>query len=238
MKIYRTGDVGRYLTDGSILIEGRADDQINVRGYRIETGEIELALLKNDNVRNVHVSVANSGGRDMVVAYLVLKDRADFKSSEMRNFLCDYLPVNVLPEHYEILESIPLTPNGKVDSRKLPKEFKETKHGIVRPTNETEEKVLKIWCDVLGRDDFGTEDNFFDVGGHSLILSQLKVRLEQEFETEIKLVDLFGYPTVAMISEHILASATGEMVSVVKHSEVSGDRAKKRNQSFSKFKKK
>lgn len=236
-KIYKTGDVGRYLADGSILIEGRADDQINVRGYRIESGEIELALLKKDNVRNAHVRVVNSGGRDMIVAYLVLKDGSDFKSSEMRNFLCDYLPVNVLPEHYEILDNIPLTPNGKVDYRKLPKDFKETKHGIVKPSNETEEKVLKIWNEILGRDDFGTEDNFFDVGGHSLILSQLKVRLEQEFETEVKLVDLFGYPTVSMISEHIQTSSAGERVTAVKHSEASGDRAKKRNQSLSKFKK-
>ena len=238
LKTYKTGDVGRYRCDGSIILTGRKDEQINVRGYRIEVREIELALLAHENVFNAVVSPMETNGGKQVTAYLVVKDRKKFDTNEMRIILSDYLPINAMPERFVLLDSIPLTPNGKVDYRKLPGnlDLEETTKNMVPPRDEMEARIKKIWSKILHKDDFGVEDNFFDIGGHSLLLVQIRVLLEEAFEEEVKLMDLFHYPSIALFSGYMKrksAGAAGEIDRVAKQAH---ERAGRRNQAFGKFK--
>lgn len=235
-RVYRTGDIGRYQPDGSIIIEGRKDSQINVRGYRVETKEIEMTLLSHENVRNAVVCLIDLKGRNVLAAYLTVRDEAGFEAGEMRRFLTAYLPVNVLPERFILIESIPLTPNGKVDYRKLPKEFDEPLSVAAAPRDEVEEKIKKIWSELLMTDHFGVDENFFDIGGHSLLLSQMRVLLEEEFQIEIKLIDLFSYPSVALIGDYIKSRREGSKRETEQLSEEVQERARRQRKSFDKFK--
>jgi acyl-coenzyme A synthetase/AMP-(fatty) acid ligase/acyl carrier protein len=199
LRIYRTGDFGCYQLDGSILIQGRKDEQINVRGYRMETKEIVTALMAHSQVANAVVSQMEAGHKKQVAAFLVLKNGAVFNVEEMRKFLQLYLPVNVLPERFVLLDAIPLTPNGKVDYRRLQKEFLKPLKFVLLPRNEMERKVKKIWSDILNTENFGIDDNFFDIGGHSLLLAQMKALIDETFGVEIKILDLFNYPSVSAL---------------------------------------
>ncbi|MDR2023785.1 MAG: amino acid adenylation domain-containing protein [Hungatella sp.] len=237
-KIYKTGDIGRYQCDGSIVLEGRKDEQVNVRGYRIEIREIELALSAHGNVLNAVVGYMNISGRKQVTAYLVMKDRKKFDSNEIRRFLITYLPVHAMPERFVLLDTIPLTPNGKVDYRKLPRDLdlEEAEKNRVLPRNEMEESIKQIWSKVLDKDNFGIDDNFFDVGGQSLLLVQVKVLLEEAFNVELRLMDLFNYPSIALFSDYMKSKKAGMINETDRLTEKAHDRAKLRQQSFGKFK--
>ncbi|EHJ52313.1 non-ribosomal peptide synthetase [Streptococcus macacae] len=235
---YKTGDVGRYQYDGSIVIEGRKDTQINVRGYRVEAEEIELSLAKHDNIRRSVVYPVSVKGRKQLIAYLEVIDQKAFTTSDIRDFLRTYIPENIIPERFVLVSQIPLTPNGKVDYRKLPKEFTKQTPAITQPKDIIERKIKQIWLDVLNIDDISTDENFFDAGGHSLLLSRIKVLLEQKLNVNLKLMDLFSYPTIKLISDYIKQKTEG-----VKHNikgshiaDNTSNRINKQRQSFGNFK--
>lgn len=237
-KIYKTGDVGRYRHDGSIIIEGRKDRQINVRGYRVETGDIELALSKHDNVRRSLVHTLSVKGREQLVAYLEVVDQGLFTNYDMRHFLLSQIPENIIPERFVLVSQIPLTPNGKVDYRRLPKAVDDLQEAGPEPKDEVEKLVKQIWIDVLNLKNLGIDDNFFDVGGHSLLLAQIKTRLEQAFTIKLKLIDLFTYPSIQLISHHIKQKLGSNIQAAASSTEPNHTRkrVKQRRPSFGNFK--
>lgn len=235
-RIYKTGDIGRYQIDGKIAIEGRKDSQINIRGYRIETTEIEHALLSHDNVRNAIVISVEIRSKKVLVAYLVVENRNIFDTNQMRKFLMSYLPINVLPERFALLEHIPLTPNGKIDYKKLPRDFEEKIEAVTLPRDEIETKVKMIWSNVLETDNFGIDDNFFDIGGHSLLMVQVKTQIEEAFDIELKIMDLFHYHSIASISDYVKSKNKNTVKENIELTNNDHNRARLQRQSFGKFK--
>lgn len=195
--LYRTGDLVRYLPNGAIEFIGRADDQVKVRGFRIELGEIESHLSHLPNISEAVVSVyGNTAGEKRLVAYLVANTQISPK--EISQTLKDKLPEYMVPKQYVQLESLPLTPSGKIDRRALPQpsmnEFLEDSY--IEPKTQLEKQVAKIWCDVLDMHHVGIEDNFFELGGHSLLATKLVFKIRKFFQLEIPLRALFENPTI------------------------------------------
>jgi amino acid adenylation domain-containing protein len=211
-RLYRTGDLARWLVSGELDFLGRLDHQVKVRGFRIELGEIEAALLDHPNVREA-VVLAPSSGRDAsdrtLVAYLVTEgDPGDPETGdrELRDALRQRLPEYMLPSAFVRLPALPLTENGKLDRRALldlggaepaPRE------AYVAPRTPIEEEVAAIWSTVLGRERVGVLDNFFEIGGHSLLVTQVVSRLRGGLGVELPLRALFEAPTVAGLAERI-----------------------------------
>ncbi|WP_133054852.1 MupA/Atu3671 family FMN-dependent luciferase-like monooxygenase, partial [Niastella populi] len=204
-RIYRTGDFGTWLNNGSIYCSGRKDQQVKIRGYRIELGEIEHALLKNEQIKEVVViSKENISGEKQLVAYITSKKEQD--TGELRLFLKEHLPSYMIPNHFVRLEELPLNVNGKVDRKSLPDpEGLGLAVGVeyVAPRNETEKKLVKIWEEVLQKENVGVNDDFFALGGHSLTAIQLIIRIEKNFGVKINLRNLLSKPTIDSFSEEI-----------------------------------
>ncbi|MBD2040238.1 non-ribosomal peptide synthetase [Microcoleus sp. FACHB-672] len=215
-RLYKTGDLARYLPTGEIEYLGRIDHQVKIRGFRIELGEIESALSRHSSVREVVVTAREARpGEKFLVAYLVLKEQlvneqsqsSNLKSSDLRNFLKEKLPDYMVPAAFVLLEALPLTPNGKVDRRALP--APDTAMGdlastFISPRNPIEEVIAGIWSEVLHVDRVGIHDNFFELGGHSLLATQVISRLREALQIELPLRYLFESPTVAGLSERII----------------------------------
>ncbi|RAJ76809.1 tyrocidine synthetase-3 [Chitinophaga dinghuensis] len=202
-KLYRTGDVARWLPDGNIAVSGRADDQVKVRGYRIELGEIEQAILKQPSVKQVAVVVQQLDGDKIIAAFVVASSVID--KQQLKDSLTQVLPAYMVPSHYVQLEHIPLSSNGKTDRRLLPAV---TTADIIRneycpPTNETESRLAEIWQEVLGIDKIGIRDNFFELGGHSLKATAMLSRVLKEFDVSLDLQLLFQQPTIMYLAENI-----------------------------------
>jgi amino acid adenylation domain-containing protein len=206
-RIYKTGDLARYLPDGNIEFLGRIDHQVKVRGFRIELGEIELVLEEHPAIRDVVVLAREDiPGDQRLVAYLIEKDKGFLKIGELRNHLRDHLPDYMIPATFLTLEEFPLTPNGKIDRKALPipdHSRPELEGEYVAPRNEIEEKIAAICVDLLNIDRVGIYDSFFDLGGHSLLATQFISRLEEMFEVEVPLRNIFDKPTVADLAEFI-----------------------------------
>ena len=198
-RLYRTGDLARHLPNGDIEYLGRLDHQVKIRGYRIEPGEIEAVLSRHPAVREAVVLARDVGGEQSLVAYLVCHGQTNPTVTELRLFVQSLLPDYMVPSIYVFLDSLPLTTNGKVDRKALPKpdttrpNLEET---FVAPTGAVESALAEIWAQVLGLERVGVHDNFFDLGGHSLLLMQLHGKLKEKFQTDISLVELFEYSTV------------------------------------------
>lgn len=182
-RLYRTGDLARALPDGRLTFLGRVDHQVKVRGHRIELGEIEAVLERHEAVRQavatVHVD-ASSDSR--LVAYIVSEDGEDVTSSDLRRFARGHLPEYMVPSFFVSLDALPLTPNAKVDRRALPAPFaQQTRKGErVEPRTATERLVADVWKDVLQIADVSVHDNFFDIGGHSLLSVQVVAKIEAQ----------------------------------------------------------
>ncbi|HJT72865.1 MAG TPA: amino acid adenylation domain-containing protein, partial [Chitinophaga sp.] len=193
-RMYRTGDLGRWLPDGRIAYLGRKDDQVKLRGYRIELGEIARSLENHAMIRSaVAVVRTNGAGEQELVAYFT--GDADLQVSELRGWLSRSLPSYMLPHHYVQLDAIPLTANGKVDRKQLPAPEGlaiDARVAYVAPRNETEEKLIKIWEEILGKEGIGIRDNFFELGGHSLKATRLVTHIHKVFEVRIPLRALFA----------------------------------------------
>lgn len=197
-RLYRSGDVGRWREDGVLEYQGRNDHQVQVRGFRVELGEVESALLRQPGIRKaVVVPFEQEAGQLELAAYLVGESRP---ASELRNALETLLPVYMVPGYIEWLDAIPLTANGKTDRKALPKPG--SKAGISRsgaserPLTECERTLQGLWKEVLGVETIGLNDNFFDLGGQSLKAVRLRARIEDVFHLETPLKDIFGHPTI------------------------------------------
>jgi len=199
-RLYKTGDLVRYLPDGNIEFLGRLDDQIKIRGFRIELGEIEAVLAEHPAVKATAVVVREEAtGTKRLVAYVTLLPGSAPTPEDLRNFLKGKLPEYMLPWGFDFLPSLPLTPSGKVDRRGLPAprcSRAEREEGYVAPRTELEKKLARTWVEVLKLERVSIQDNFFDLGGHSLLAVKLIQRVEKEFGKSLTLAFLFQAPTV------------------------------------------
>jgi len=199
-RLYKTGDLARYLPDGDIEYLGRIDNQVKIRGFRIELGEIEAVLLSHPQVREAVVLVNESDRSEnrALVAYIVPNDPACTTQS-LREFVKRQLPDYMIPAYWLVLEKLPLTSNGKIDRRALPLPNPELNRSIdyVAPKNPTQEAIAAIFGQVLKLEKVGIYDNFFEIGGNSLQATQVMSRLRESFSLELPLRRLFEQPNVA-----------------------------------------
>jgi amino acid adenylation domain-containing protein len=205
-RLYKTGDWGRYFPDGSIEFLGRVDHQEKIRGFRIELGEIEAVLSQQSLVRAaVVVAREDESKGKYLVSYIVPNGSAP-TASELSSFLKSKLPEYMVPTTFVFLEAFPVTPNGKVDRKKLPVpqcQDSTARAAYVMPRTEVEQRVAEVWREVLRVGTVGVDDNFFDLGGHSLLLLQVQSRLQYDFECEVPVVVLFQYPTVRLLANYL-----------------------------------
>ncbi|MDZ7967791.1 MAG: amino acid adenylation domain-containing protein [Nostoc sp. DedSLP03] len=205
-RLYKTGDLARYLPNGDIEYLGRIDNQVKIRGFRIESGEIETALSQHGDVQTCCVIAReDTPGEKRLVAYIVPYPQVTPTINQLRQFLKAKLPEYMLPQAFVVLESLPLTPNGKVDRRTLPAPdlHSEQKDKYVAPRTPIEEMLAQIWTQVLKLKQVGIHDNFFELGGHSLLATQLLSRIRSIFKVELPLRELFAKATVAELAQLI-----------------------------------
>ncbi|MCX8130967.1 MAG: SDR family NAD(P)-dependent oxidoreductase [Clostridia bacterium] len=213
-KMYKTGDLARWLSDGNIEFLGRLDYQVKIRGHRIELGEIEDQLLSHPDIENCAVVVRNQEDTKQLIAYYVLKNRksemADSVSSRtgpnrLRGFLEARLPEYMMPALFIPLDKIPLTPNGKIDRKELMNRKIELarNHKVSAPQSEVEKSVLKIWKDVLKVENISTEDGFFDIGGDSVLAVTVVQRIKTELDVDLAVTMLFKYSNIKELSAYI-----------------------------------
>ncbi|MBE9120378.1 amino acid adenylation domain-containing protein [Tychonema sp. LEGE 07199] len=200
-RLYKTGDLARYLPDGNIEFIGRIDSQVKIRGFRIELGEIEAVLGQHPDIAQaVVVAREDEMAQKRLVAYLISEQKPAPSSSELRRFLATKLPDYMVPWAFVMLKSLPLTPNGKIDRRSLPEPDEmrpELTENFVAPRTNIEEVLAAIWAEVLKLEKVGIYDNFFELGGHSLLATQVISRVRQAFQVELPLHRLFESATVA-----------------------------------------
>ena len=196
-RMYRTGDLVRSLEDRNIEFLGRADFQVKIRGFRVELGEIETALEKYPGVASAVVVAHESNGEKRLAGYVIATDPKP-SGPELSKYLKDRLPEYMVPADFVFLETMPLTPNGKVDRRALPTPQASTERGadFVAPRNEFESIMTRQWEQVLGKRSIGMRDNFFEIGGHSLAAARLMGMVGKEFGKKLLLTDLLQAPTI------------------------------------------
>ncbi|HEY0375499.1 MAG TPA: amino acid adenylation domain-containing protein, partial [Pyrinomonadaceae bacterium] len=212
-RLYRTGDVGRYLATGEIEYLGRVDGQVKLRGFRIELGEVEAVLSEHPAVEAVVVMVREEvPGEKRLVAYVARRGEAEPAGGELRAYLRGRLPEYMIPSAFVLLDELPLTPNGKVDRAALPApERVETQTEFLAPRTPVEEILVNLYSEVLHVERVSVEDNFFELGGHSLLATQLVSRVREVFRLEVPLRALFDYPTVAELAAVLEGSIIQEV---------------------------
>lgn len=198
-RLYKTGDLCRWLPDGNLEYIGRTDFQVKIRGFRIELGEIESALLAPDGVREaVVLEREDHPGDQRLVAYVV----GEVDRDTLRQHLAQHLPDYMVPSAFVMLETMPLTPNGKLDRRALPVPDMSallSEDTLVPPNTPTEVALANMWSEVLGIEQVGIHNSFFDVGGHSLLATQLTSRIQKTFQVPLSLRHIFETPTIAAL---------------------------------------
>jgi amino acid adenylation domain-containing protein len=220
-KIYKTGDMGRWLPGGNLEFLGRADNQVKIRGIRIETGEIENRLTKHEDIKEAVVLALQTPGGDKYLCAYVLVTPANAGMTGLpgmgletgiKAYLSQWLPGYMIPAYVVGLEKIPLTPNGKIDRSALPKPGIKTGESYTAPRDEVEEKLVKLWAEILGRGDLqttglptaiGIDDNFFRLGGHSLKAAILAAALEKTFNVKVPLPEIFKRPIIRELAGYI-----------------------------------
>lgn len=206
-RIYKTGDLARFRSDGNLEYLSRIDTQVKVRGFRIELGEIESVLSDHPSVDKCVTAVREDSPGDVrLVGYIVAKHKNGLDVTSLRNHLRIKLPDYMVPQHFVDLEALPLTPAGKVDRKNLP--APETNRSnlepaYVAPNSDFERAISAIWQDVLKIEKIGINDNFFDLGGHSLRLAQVHNKLRKELSADIKMLELFRYPTISSLADYL-----------------------------------
>jgi amino acid adenylation domain-containing protein len=251
-RLYRTGDRARFLSDGNIEFLGRNDRQVKLRGFRLELAEVEAALTQHPQIREAAAVVRDDGTGKRLVAYIVCFDQAQHKPhssnsdnnwqmlrqdsaqvlqpSSVQAFLRSLLPEYAIPSQFVELEALPTTPSGKIDRRSLPEpqpQHTNTSSSYVAPRNDLESDIAQMWQEILQCDRVGINDNFFDLGGHSLLIVQLGDRLSEYLQQEIPLVKLFQYPTIASFVEY-LNSANNSPTNQQSHRSTRRQRAQNR----------
>jgi amino acid adenylation domain-containing protein len=204
-RLYRTGDLARRLPDGQIVFLGRSDEQVKIRGYRVEPSEIATVLGQHSAVRtSVVIARDDARGEKELVAYLVLAPGAELNAGELRDHLRKRLPDYMVPGEFVSIESVPVTANGKLDRAALPSSSgNRHSEAYVGPRTAVEEELVKILAPLLKLERVGVNDNFFLLGGHSLLGTQLIARISETFGVDLTLLKLFDHPTVAEMSVEI-----------------------------------
>jgi amino acid adenylation domain-containing protein len=206
-RLYRTGDLVRYLPDGNLEFLGRLDQQVKVRGFRVEPGEIEAVLSQHPLIQESMVIARDDRPTEKhLVAYVVPGSGHSLAATDLRRYLQAQLPDYMLPSSFVLLESLPLTPNGKVDRKALPlpeRDQSEQAYAFVAPRTAVEESLAGLWAEVLQQERVGISDNFFLMGGHSLLATQIISRVRRTLQVEIPLQSLFEAPTVAEFAEKV-----------------------------------
>ncbi|MGR9556455.1 amino acid adenylation domain-containing protein (plasmid) [Rhizobium leguminosarum] len=204
-RLYRTGDLGRRLANGEIELVGRMDQQVKLRGYRVEFGEIEALLAMHPSVQACVVATVNDAtDAKQLVAYVVPVPESRSEPSDWRNHLHELLPEALVPSTYVPLDTLPLLPSGKIDRCALPPPHRlGTRASYVAPRNSLEETIARIWCELLATDDIGVHDNFFACGGQSLVVARAISRMREALGVDLSLRTFFDGPTVAELAERI-----------------------------------
>lgn len=213
-KIYKTGDQGRWQADGNIEFLGRIDNQVNIRGYRVELGEIENQLLSHDAIVEAVVLIKEKEREKYLCTYFTSNQAVDV--ADLREYLCQKLPEYMVPLYFINVDTIPLNPNGKVDRKALPAPEMSSVSNYIAPANETEERLTEIWCDVLGVDKevTGVHADFFELGGHSLKTIKLIARIHQTFDVKVPVKEVFNLKTIRRLSQYILGAKKEEYLSI------------------------
>jgi aspartate racemase len=210
-RVYRTGDLARYRSDGTIEFLGRVDNQVKVSGFRIELGEIETVLMEHPSVQSaVVVARQDTPGEKKMVAYVVLRQQEDDRS-ELRPFLQKKLPAYMVPSEFVVLNTLPLSPNGKVDRGALPAPQTiqaEVNKVAVSPQTDLEQRIAAIWQRVLCLKQVSVEDNFFDLGGDSLQLLDAHAELQKIVGSPLTIIDLFEYTTVSALAKYLTKNSS------------------------------
>jgi len=234
-RLYRTGDLGKYHADGKIEFLGRVDHQVKLRGYRIELGEIEAALMEHPGVSEATVIVReDEPGKKKLVGYVAPRRQSAPSMAELRNWLKQRMPDYMVPASLVALDKFPFTRNGKVDRNALPAPEileREAEEVYVAPRTEVERRIAEIWREALGVEKVGLNDNFFDLGGHSLLMVQVHNKLREEFKSAISMIDLFRNPTVQSLTKYFTSEQGGQPLL-----RKASDRASRRKEARSKRK--
>ncbi|MBT5267814.1 MAG: AMP-binding protein, partial [Candidatus Marinimicrobia bacterium] len=199
-RLYKTGDLVRWLPDGNIEFLGRVDEQVKIRGFRVELGEIEVVLERNPYIRESAVVVNETSKEEKyLVAYVVMLEGHDLQNSELRQFLKERLPDYMIPSFFVETDVLPITPGGKVDRKALPahdKDGNNTRKDYISPRTILELQITKIWEEVMERHPIGVRDNFFELGGHSLMAVRLVTQIEEKNGRSLPVRTLFETPTI------------------------------------------
>jgi amino acid adenylation domain-containing protein len=213
-RMYRTGDLASWLPDGNVLFRGRIDQQVKVRGFRVELGEIETVLGQHPGVAETAVVPRQEAGEKRLVAYVAVGAAAEPPTAgALLAWLREKLPEYMVPSAFVFLPALPLSPNGKVDLRALPAPERvrpELEAAYAAPKSELERIIATVWQEALAVETVGIHDNFFDLGGHSLMLARVHARLREALAREISLVELFKNPTVASLAAALSARSAAE----------------------------
>ena len=213
--VYHSGDQGRYRADGTLEILGRLDDQVKIRGVRVEPDEITAILGQHPRLKACFVAAQkNQQGDNILVAYVVASSSNPVAASDLRSYLAAHVPAALVPSAFVFLQELPFTPNGKVNRRALPEPElgkAETASAFIAPRTPVEESLAKIWCRVLKLERVGVGDNFFDLGGHSLIATQVVSQIERVFNVEISLRTIFERPTIEGLALALLEHQTKDV---------------------------
>ncbi|WP_237380067.1 non-ribosomal peptide synthetase [Cupriavidus sp. SW-Y-13] len=207
-RLYRTGDLVRWRADGQIEYLGRIDHQVKIRGFRIELGEVEAALLALPTVREAVVVAQDTGAGHRLVAYVQADASDTGDAAAIKSALAQTLPDYMVPSLVMMLARMPLNANGKIDRKALPAPEAASPRAFEAPVGELAQALAAIWAEVLHLERVGQQDNFFDIGGHSLLLIRVHRLMEERLTTRVPLVDLFQYPTIDALRRHLEAGTT------------------------------
>ena len=226
-RLYKTGDQVRYLAGGTIEFIGRQDNQIKLRGYRIELGEIEAVLSQYEAVRDAVALVREDiPGNQRLVAYVTSKADQSLSISQLRAYLSQRLAEYMIPDAILVLDKIPLTPNGKADRRALPQPTSAVSGEFIEPTTSAEQILAEIWGGILGLNQVGIEDNFFDLGGTSILGLQMVARVQKRFGSSFRAVKLYQYPTIRTLAKYLTQEEARQQLPVQSQQDVMrGDRS-------------
>jgi nonribosomal peptide synthetase DhbF len=205
-RMYRTGDVAAWNTEGGLEYMGRADDQLQVRGVRVELGEVESVLADAPGVRQAAVRAVNeaAGHADSLVGYVVFEEDAEPTAAELREHLGQFLAAAVIPSQFVPLDAMPRTSSGKINRKALPEPDTRLRSAErVLPQGETEETIATIWCEHLELDEVGVHEDFFEIGGHSLLATWVRHDLSEAFDVDVDLKLLFEATTIAGLATEI-----------------------------------
>ncbi|MEH2332067.1 non-ribosomal peptide synthetase [Nostoc sp.] len=206
-RLYKTGDLARYLPDGNIEFLGRIDNQVKIRGFRIELGEIEREIAQHPDVREIVVLARqDEAGEKQLTAYIVPHYNSKYTHNKLRGFLQQRLPNYMVPSAFVMLESLPLTANGKVDRHKLPapsRERPQLEQAYIAPQTDLERLLAGILSELLKIDRVGIDDNFFDLGATSISILQVAARVKQELNIELPAVKLFQYSMIGSLAKYL-----------------------------------